>query len=71
MLYEVITLREGKDLHVDYRMIHQDHHIVYGIDHAVAVYDDENTFIRMDGIVVDVTAQKELQEKILQSEELV
>lgn len=64
------ALREGKDLHVDYRMIHQDHHIVYGIDHAVAVYDDENTFIRMDGIVVDVTAQKELQEKILQSEEL-
>jgi len=63
-------LREGKDLHVDYRMIHADHHTVYGVDHAVAVYDEDNEFIRMDGIVVDVTTQKELQEKILQSEEL-
>jgi PAS domain S-box-containing protein len=63
-------LREGKDLHVDYRMIHTDHHIVYGVEHAVAVYDEDNEFIRMDGIVVDVTIQKELQEKILQSEEL-
>ncbi|MEW6519378.1 MAG: cache domain-containing protein [Thermodesulfobacteriota bacterium] len=63
-------LREGKDLHIDYRMIHADHHVVYGVDHAVAVYDEDNEFIRMDGIVIDVTTQKELQEKILQSEEL-
>jgi PAS domain S-box-containing protein len=63
-------LREGKDLHIDYRMIHTDHHIVYGVEHAVAVYDGDNEFMRMDGIVIDVTIQKELQEKILQSEEL-
>lgn len=63
-------LREGKDLHIDYRMLHTDHHVVYGVDHAVAVYDEDNEFIRMDGIVIDVTTQKELQEKILQSEEL-
>ncbi|MCJ7601010.1 MAG: PAS domain-containing protein [Desulfobulbaceae bacterium] len=63
-------LRKGKDLHIDYRMIHKDHHIVYGVEHAVAVYDGDNEFMRMDGIVIDVTIQKELQEKILQSEEL-
>lgn len=63
-------LREGKDLHVDYRMIHKDRHTVYGVDHAVAVYDEHRRLVRMDGIVVDVTTQKELQEKILQSEEL-
>ena len=63
-------LREGKDLHIDYRMIHQDRHVVYGVDHAVAVFDEDYEFIRMDGIVVDVTTQKELQERILQAEEL-
>jgi PAS domain S-box-containing protein len=63
-------LREGKDLHIDYRMIHTDRHVVYGVDHAVAVFDDDHEFIRMDGIVIDVTTQKELQERILQSEEL-
>ena len=63
-------LREGKDLHIDYRMIHKDRHVVYGVDHAVAVFDGDHEFIRMDGIVVDVTTQKELQERILQAEEL-
>ncbi|TSA09217.1 MAG: PAS domain S-box protein [Deltaproteobacteria bacterium] len=63
-------LREGKDLHAEYRMVHKDGHIVYGIDHAVPVFGDDHELIRMDGIVIDVTAHKELEEKTLQSEEL-
>jgi K+-sensing histidine kinase KdpD len=51
-------------------MIHKDGHAVYVVDHAVPVVDDRNGLIRMDGIVLDVTARKELQEKILQAEEL-
>ncbi|HED00510.1 MAG TPA: PAS domain S-box protein [Proteobacteria bacterium] len=63
-------LREGKDLHAEYRMVHEDGHIVYGIDHAVPVFGDDHELIRMDGIVIDVTAHKELEEKTLQAEEL-
>ena len=64
------SLREGKGLHVDYRMVHKNGRLVYVVDHAVAVFDENNGFIRMDGILVDVTMQKELQEEHLQAEEL-
>jgi PAS domain S-box-containing protein len=63
-------LRQGKKCHQEYRMIHKDGHSVYVLDHAVPVLDDQNELIRMDGIVLDVTARMELQEKIVQAEEL-
>ncbi|MBI5582870.1 MAG: PAS domain-containing protein [Deltaproteobacteria bacterium] len=64
------ALRERKELHTEYRMVHLDGHLVYCIDHAVPVFNEERDFIRMDGIVIDVTVQKELQEKNLQTQEL-
>jgi PAS domain S-box-containing protein len=64
------ALRNEKDFHLDYRMIKKDGQIIYAADHAVAVFDEEKTFIRMDGIIVDVTVQKQLQEERLQAEEL-
>jgi PAS domain S-box-containing protein len=71
----VITSREdgltkGKDLHVNYRMVKENGQIVYAADHAVAVFDENNAFIRMDGIIVDVTVQKQLHEEHIQAEEL-
>lgn len=63
-------LREGKSLHTDYRMVHKNGQVIYVVDHAVAVFDENNGFIRMDGIIVDVTVQKELHEEHLQAEEL-
>jgi len=63
-------LRQGKEFHVEYRMIHKDGHPVYVLDHAVPVFDDKDQLVRMDGIILDVTARKELQEKIVQAEEL-
>lgn len=63
-------LRNTKDFSAEYRMLHRDGHTVYCQDHAVAVFDDEGTFVGMDGIVIDVTATRELQGKILQAEEL-
>ncbi len=63
-------LSKGKEFHAEYRMIHKDGHAVYVVDHAIPVFDDGNELIRMDGIIMDVTARKELQEKIVQTEEL-
>jgi PAS domain S-box-containing protein len=64
------ALRQQTELHTEYRMVHQDGRLVYCIDHAVPVFNEEKDFIRMDGIVIDVTVQKELQEKSLQAQEL-
>ncbi len=63
-------LNQGKEFHEEYRMVHKDGHTVYVVDHAVPVFDRNNKLQRMDGIVLDVTARKELQEKIVQAEEL-
>lgn len=63
-------LRERKELHTEYRMVNTSDALVHVFEHAVPVYNEEQAFIRMDGIVVDVTVNKELQEKILQAQEL-
>lgn len=63
-------LRRFKDFNVEYRMLHVNGHIVYCQDHAVPVFDEEGAFVGLDGIIIDVTATRELQGKILQTEEL-
>jgi PAS domain S-box-containing protein len=64
-----VCLVEGKEFFAEYRMINKDGNIVYVMDHAVPVFDD-GTLIRLDGIVVDVTTRRELEQKILQADEL-
>ena len=64
------ALKNGKDFHVDYRMINNDGHIVYAADHAVAVFDENDALLRMDGIIVDISVHKQLHEERLQAEEL-
>lgn len=63
-------LKERKELHTEYRMVQRGGAVVHVFEHAVPVYNGEQDFIRMDGIVVDVTVNKELQEKISQAQEL-
>jgi PAS domain S-box-containing protein len=63
------SLSEGSEFLAEYRMIHQDGRIIYVIDHAVPVFDNGD-FIRLDGIIMDVTARRELEQKIVQAEEL-
>jgi PAS domain S-box-containing protein len=64
-----VCLMEGKEFFAEYRMINKDGDVVYVMDHAVPVFDD-GTLIRLDGIVVDVTTRRELEQKILQADEL-
>jgi PAS domain S-box-containing protein len=63
-------LKEQRELHTEYRMVRTDGSLVQVFEHAVPVFNEEQDFVRLDGIVVDVTAHKELQEKILQAQEL-
>jgi K+-sensing histidine kinase KdpD len=55
---------------VEYRLIHQNGAIVYCFDQAVPVVHEQEEHFRMDGIIFDITVQKELQEKNLQTQEL-
>jgi PAS domain S-box-containing protein len=70
MTFFEACLRRSKEFHSEYRMIHKDGQAVYVLDHAVPVLDNNNKLVRMDGIILDVTVRKELQEKIVQAEEL-
>lgn len=63
-------LREASNFNAEYRMLHRNGHNVYCQDHAVAIFDEDGTFVGMDGIIIDVTANRELQGKIMQAEEL-
>jgi PAS domain S-box-containing protein len=63
-------LKEKKEFLAEYRLIHKDGTTVYCFDQAVPVVHEMQERFRMDGIIVDVTVQKELQEKNLQTQEL-
>ena len=64
------SLSRPQGLNAEYRLLHQNGSQVYCYDHAVPVFDENGEFTRLDGIIIDVTAQKELQEKNLQAQEL-
>lgn len=64
------SLKGKQELHAEYRLVHQNGNLVYCFDHAVPVFNENREFYRMDGIIIDVTVQKELQEKSLQAQEL-
>lgn len=63
------SLAEGGEFFAEYRMIHQGGRVIYVIDHAIPVFDD-GEFVRLDGIIMDVTDRRELEQKIMQAEEL-
>jgi PAS domain S-box-containing protein len=63
-------LKEKKEIHLEYRMVHKCGSLVQVFEHAAPVINEDQDFVRMDGIVVDMTVHKELQEKILQAQEL-
>jgi PAS domain S-box-containing protein len=64
------SLQGKQELHTEYRLVHPEGTIIYCFDHAVPVFTEDGKFHRMDGIIIDVTAQKELQGKNLQTQEL-
>jgi len=62
------TDRTGDRFDMEYRLIHKDGHIVWVRDIATAVCDPKGKPIYWQGIMVDITAQKRLEETIRHSE---
>lgn len=63
-------LEQGRELQLEYRGLHKHGHDTFLLNHALPVVDDEGRLLAVDGIIVDVTERKRLQEKSIQTEEL-
>lgn len=63
-------LKEGKKFEMEYRVMDRNNQLVYVLDQGIPFIDSEGIIRRVDGILIDITDSKKLQDKILQSEEL-
>ncbi len=63
-------LEQGKELQLEYRGLNKNGHEIFLLNHALPVVNDQGRLQAVDGIIVDVTERKRLQEKIIQTEEL-
>jgi len=63
-------LEQGKELQLEYRGLNKNGYEIFLLNHALPVVDDQGRFQAVDGIIVDVTERKRLQEKTSQTEEL-
>jgi PAS domain S-box-containing protein len=63
-------LQEGREFLLEYRGIHRDGREVFLLNHAMPLTDREGRVQAVDGILVDVSEGKRLQEQIIQTEEL-
>ncbi|MGD8370344.1 MAG: cache domain-containing protein [Syntrophobacterales bacterium] len=63
-------LAEGGQFMMEYRGIHKSGLELFLLNHAIPLLDEEGRVQAVDGIIVDVSERKRLQEKIIQTEEL-
>ncbi len=61
---------EGREFLLEYRGNHRDGHEVFLLNHAMPLTDSNGRVQAVDGIIIDVTERKRLQEQIIQTEEL-
>ncbi|UCG11357.1 MAG: PAS domain S-box protein [Deltaproteobacteria bacterium] len=63
-------LAEGREFLMEYRGIHKNGQEVFLLNHAIPLFGRQGKVDAVDGIIVDVSERKRLQEKIIQTEEL-
>ena len=60
-----------KEYILEYRVIHNGTGEIYFLkDHGVPIYDGKGNLLRYDGIVTDISKQKEAEQKLKESEEI-
>ena len=63
-------LGQGREFMLEYCGIHKSGHEVFLLNHAKPMVDKQGRLLAVDGIIVDVSEGKRLQEQIIQTEEL-
>jgi PAS domain S-box-containing protein len=64
------SLDSGTEMIVEYRVRHKDGRIVQVAEHAIPFRGADGRVSSVDGIILDITAMKEIQEKLMQAEEI-
>ncbi len=62
------AIQEGRELVLEYRIVHKDKHLVYVVDHAIPVRRPDGRIQSLDGIIFDVTGRVKLQEQLIRNE---
>ena len=65
-----LCLEEGREFKEEYRIRHSNGKILFVMDHALPVFDENGQVETVDGFLVNVTDRHRLQRQILQTEEL-
>jgi PAS domain S-box-containing protein len=63
-------LSHGQELKAEYRVRHANGNLLYVLDHAMPVLDENGKVETVDGFIEDLSDRHQLQEQILQTEEL-
>ncbi|MEN8249193.1 MAG: ATP-binding protein [Bacteroidota bacterium] len=53
----------------EYRIIANDRSIRYIVDYKTSLFDDDNIFLGVDGIVLDTTEKKEIEQELINAKE--
>ena len=56
------------EFYAEYRCLHDDGKLVWVHDHAVPIYDKNNCYRGFTGICIDITAQKQAEHALIESE---
>jgi PAS domain S-box-containing protein len=62
------ALSEGRELILEYRLVHKNNYLIYVVDHAIPFRTSDGQVSSVDGIILDVTGRVKLQEKLIRSE---
>jgi len=62
------ALLEGRELIVEYRLVHKNNSLIYVVDHAIPFRTPDGRVSSVDGIILDVTGRVKLQEQLIRSE---
>ncbi|MDP8246858.1 MAG: PAS domain S-box protein [Candidatus Tritonobacter lacicola] len=55
---------------IEYRMTHKDGRVVHVLDRATPILDDDGNILIIEGIMVDISERKKLQERVVQADKL-
>ena len=59
---------EGRELIVEYRLVHKNNYLIYVVDHAIPFRTPDGRVNSVDGIILDVTGRVKLQEQLIRNE---
>lgn len=62
------ALLEGRELIIEYRLVHKNNYLVYVVDHAIPSRTADGRVSSVEGIIMDVTGRVKLQEQLIRSE---